>query len=153
MMEILKNILVSLAIGFIFAILQNLLESKILVVFLKNNLITIEITMLAINSATLGIVLTKIREIIDKIPDKSDFSRSKEQMLISVKEQIMLIIFSSVILILVGSCIINKLQNDIISLSFNALLIACFVYAVLILFDVAKSVFVLLDFKPPKKIN
>ena len=149
-MEILRNILISLAIGFIFAILQNLLKSEILIMFLKNNLITIEITMLAINSATLGIVLTKIREIIDRFPEKSDFSRSKKQMLLSIKEQIILIIFSSIALILAGSCIINKLQNDIINLSFDALLIACFVYAVLILFDVAKSVFVLLDFKPPK---
>ena len=149
-MEILRNILISLAIGFIFAILQNLLKSEILIMFLKNNLITIEITMLAINSATLGIVLTKIREIIDRFPEKSDFSRSKKQMLLSIKEQIILIIFSSIALILAGSYIINKLQNDIINLSFDALLIACFVYAVLILFDVAKSVFVLLDFKPPK---
>ncbi|WP_276897569.1 hypothetical protein [Helicobacter japonicus] len=106
--------------------------------------------MLAINSATLGIILTKIREIIDRFPDKSDFSRSKKQMLLSIKEQIVLIMFSSIALILLGSCIINKLRNDIVNLSFDALLIACFAYAVLILFDVAKSVFVLLDFKPPK---
>ena len=145
-----KNILISLAIGFIFAILQNLLASEILVIFLKNNIITIEIAILAINSATLGIVLTKIREIIDRFPGRSDFSLSKKEMILSIKEQISLIAFSSVILILVDSHIVCEWQNSIISLTFDALLISCFVYAVLILFDVAKSVFILLDFKPPK---
>ena len=149
-MEIVKNILISLAIGFIFAILQNLLASEILVIFLKNNIITIEIAILAINSATLGIVLTKIREIIDRFPGRSDFSLSKKEMILSIKEQISLIAFSSVILILVDSHIVCEWQNSIISLTFDALLISCFVYAVLILFDVAKSVFILLDFKPPK---
>ncbi|RAX57260.1 hypothetical protein CCZ01_06695 [Helicobacter monodelphidis] len=146
-MEFIKNIFMSLGIGFLFSILQQILDSYFLIKFLENNLITILVALLAINSATLGIILTKIREIIDKNPEKADFSSTKKEMVISINEQIVLIVFSALSLTLHNSELHIIKCNPYIQLSFETLIFSCFIYAILILSDTAKSVFVLLDFK------
>lgn len=60
--SILLNIFLSIGVGYLFTQLQIFLETKFLIDFLQNNLITLLVALIAINSATLSIVLTKIRE-------------------------------------------------------------------------------------------
>lgn len=145
-MSIVKNILISLAIGFIFAILENIFCTQVLTTFLKNNLITILIALLAINSATLSIVLTKIREIMEQHRDKADFTLTRKEMLFSIYEQVVLIFIFAVVLIICSSKIFDDFSISV-QLFLNSMLIGNFIYGVLILLDTAKSIFVILDFK------
>lgn len=113
--------------------------------FLINNLITILVALLAINSATLSIVLTKIREIIDKNNMSNDaFAKSKSEMMFSLKEQVALIIFSIPLIVLYKSKFIVLFNLSIV---LNTCLISIFIFSIFILYDTAKSVFVVLEFK------
>ena len=65
--QILKTSIMSIGVGFLAQVLQSSLTTSYLNVFLSENLITILIALLAINSATLGIVLTKIRDLVESV--------------------------------------------------------------------------------------
>jgi len=139
------NIFLSIGVGYLFTQLQIILETKFLINFLQNNLITLLVALIAINSATLSIVLTKIRELIDKSESNIDFSNTKKQMILSINEQITLIAVSMIFLMLLDSSFIKN-NPDYISL-IHTFIIGCFVYAVRVLYDTAKSVFVILDYE------
>ncbi|MFW8696409.1 hypothetical protein, partial [Mesorhizobium japonicum] len=64
--QVLTTSLISLGIGYVCEFAQSMGQSQYLNDFLKGNLITLLVALLAINSATMGIVLTKIRDLIDK---------------------------------------------------------------------------------------
>lgn len=145
MKSVIINILVSISFGYIASLLQGVLDTFSISIFLVNNLTTLLVTLLAINSATLGIVLTKIRELIDSNAINANFDNTKREMFFSIKEQIWLIIISLILITLYQSKII---QNHVkIHDMCNVVMIGCFSYALLILYDVAKSVFIILDFK------
>ena len=59
----LKNILASIGFSFVLIQFQYYVNSEYITSFLKENLITIIVSLLAVNTATTGIVLTKIREL------------------------------------------------------------------------------------------
>jgi hypothetical protein len=61
---------------------------------LKSNITNLQVALLAVNAATLGIVLTKIRELIDKIGKSEAFEATRKEMMMSIKEQVALIDFS-----------------------------------------------------------
>ncbi len=143
--NIMLNILISIAIGYISMQLQILLVTNFLTNFLSNNLITLLVTLIAINSATLSIVLTKIRELIDKNNLKVNFSATKKEMVLSINEQVILIAISIFFLMILDSEFLKNHQEYIIPI--NILVISCFVYGIRILYDTAKSIFVILDFK------
>ena len=142
--DIVVNIFMSIGIGFLFAQLQLFCGTDFLFKFLQSNLITILIALIAINSATLSIVLTKIREIMDK-HNGGNFSRTKDQMILSIQEQIFLIIFSIVCFIILDSTFI-KIHTEY-KIFIETLLIGTFIYSLRILYDTAKSIFVILDYK------
>jgi len=102
------------------------------------------VALIAINSATLSIVLTKIRELMDKHMN-ANFSATKSQMILSINEQIILIFFS-IILIIVGEASSIK-SNEHLKILVDVLICASFIYGIRILYDTAKSVFVILDYK------
>jgi len=110
--------------------------------FLKSNIVNIQIGLLAINVATLGIVLTKIRDLVDKGVSADEFSRTREQMLLSIKEQVGLIAAALIILSLADA---KALPFVVAPVVLQTMLLTCFVYSLMILYDTAKSVFVLLD--------
>ena len=99
MKNIVFHILVSVGAAFLLAQLQEIVGSRYLTDFLMKNLITIILTLMAINAATVGIVLGKIRDLSD-ISDGDFFQKSKKQMRISITEQITLVIISVVFFII-----------------------------------------------------
>jgi hypothetical protein len=144
-MRTFKNILFSIGGAFLLSQFQNLLGSGYIVEFLKNNLVALLIALLAINAASLGIVLSKIRELIDSCKGFSDFSKTQREMLFSVKEQIILIFLSLILLMINDSAWL--VNHPKLTPAVETSIITCFVYGMLILFDTAKSIFVILSFK------
>lgn len=134
----------SIGIGFIFQIFQESLNTDYLNDYLSQNLITILIALLAINSATLGIVLTKIRDLVERHGNAQCFNSAKEHMILSIKEQIALIIFAVIFLTIVSSEIVAHYEN--LTLLFDAIIVAIFSYALFILYDTAKGVIIIIDF-------
>ncbi|MRF40095.1 hypothetical protein GIJ78_06085 [Escherichia coli] len=143
--QILVNVLIALGIGYLCQILQSICQSQFLLTFLKGNLITLLIALLAINSATMGIVLTKIRELIDKAGTGSEvFQSTKDEMLLSIKEQIALVVVSVILLTVLDSELAKKASElqDI----YPVLLFSIFAYSIINLYDTAKSVLIIIDY-------
>ena len=144
-MNIIKNIFFSIGIAYVLIVLQNYFQSKYIIDFLDKNIITIIIALLAINLTTLSIVLSKIRELIDQHNiNISVFKNTQDEILLSIKEQIILIFISFITLTIITSEWL-KLHTDYSDV-FNTLLISCFVYTILILYDTAKSIFIIINF-------
>lgn len=144
-MQVLKTSFVSIGIGFIIEISTTWIGSNFLHTFFKNNLVTILIALLAINATTMGIVLSKIRDFIDKNGGSKFFKNTRKHMLLSIKEQIVLIVISTLIQSVINSPIIPKIEN--LSIFLNSITAGIFVYAILILYDTAKSVLIILDYE------
>lgn len=144
MKALVRNILIAVGGAFFLQQAQILLESDYIIRFLDGNLVSLLIALLAINTASLGIVLSKIREILDSKAGSTDFSATKNAMLYSIKEQIVLI-FLSLILLMLNSSNWLTTQPKIAPLVEIAV-ITCFAFSMLILFDTAKSIFVILSF-------
>ena len=142
--NVFKTALISLALGFITEIVNSWLGTPFLHKFFEDNLITILVALLAINAATMGIVLTKIRELIDKTGGAKFFTNTKRNMLLSVKEQIVLIGMSTITLSIKGAPVVSQTPN--LPLLLNSLLAAIFIYALIILYDTAKGVLIIVDF-------
>ncbi len=145
MKALVRNILIAIGGAFLLQEAQVLLDSDYIIKFLDGNLVSLLIALLAINTASLGIVLSKIREILDSGDGNSDFSATKSAMLYSIKEQIVLIFLSLILLMLNNSNWLTT-QPKLIPL-IEISVITCFTFSMLILFDTAKSIFVILSFK------
>jgi len=145
-MDTLQKILTAFGISCILIFFQNLLKSTYMIDFLDENLITILIALLAINLTTLSIVLTKIRELIDKnnLPN-GIFENTQKEILFSIKEQIALIFLSLLFFIFLKSEFGKQYIS--IQLAAEVLITSCFVYGIMILYDTAKSIFIIIDFK------
>lgn len=143
--QVLTTSLISIGIGYVCQLIQSAGQSQYLNDFLKGNLITILIALLAINSATMGVVLTKVRDLIDKNGGGSEhFKATKNEMLLSINEQIGLIILSVALLTIGGSNFIS--QNPELKSGFSVALCAIFAYSMLNLYDTAKSVLIIIDY-------
>ncbi|MCY1309588.1 hypothetical protein D9M70_596960 [compost metagenome] len=144
--QILTTSLLSIGAGYVCQIAQSMGQSQYLNDFLKGNLVTLLVALLAINSATMGIVLTKIRDLIDKKGEGSEhFQSTKSQMLLSIKEQIALIVSAVFLLTIGGSSFISQHQE--LKSGYWVLLSAIFVYAMIVLYDTAKSVIIIIDYE------
>lgn len=139
--DILKSLFISLGVASVLQYLFFRIESEAVFELLKANITNLQVALLAVNAATLGIVLTKIKELIDK-KGVNTFDEVKMQMLLSIKEQIALIVTSLIIIALISakSPPVN-IEVDV----YKVALLATFVYTLLILYDTANSVFVILD--------
>lgn len=143
-----KTAFISLGAGFFLSSLQDLLATTFLSDFLRSNLISLLIALLAINSATLGVVLTKIRELVDKHGGIENFRKTRDEMILSIREQISLIAIGTLLLMIDKSAFILKTPqlNSVLKVSLSAI----FIYSVIVLYDTAKCIFCILDFNPPK---
>lgn len=143
MKSVITNILYSVVFGYVLINFQAWLKTDYLTnTFFKNSLVTLLVALVAINSATLGIVLSRIRDMLDRAnSEKKFFTNTKKQMTLSIYEQVALIIIVTILLMV---------RNSSFAFDFvfwiDVLTAACFVYALLILMDTAKSVFKILDF-------
>lgn len=142
--QILKTSVMSIGVGFLAQILQSSMTTDYLNNFLSGNLITILIALLAINSATLGIVLTKIRDLVEKHGNAQCFNTTKQQMILSIKEQVALIIFAVTFLTVASSPLMTSYSN--LKMFFEATVVAVFSYALFVLYDTAKGVLIIIDF-------
>lgn len=142
MKGIFQSVFISVGLACMAYFALNAIGSTYIVDFLKANLINIQIGLLAINTATLGVVLTKLRDLVDSGIPLAAFSRTRKEMLVSIKEQVALIV-TSLALLSVGEA--KSMPFVVPTDLLQILLIACFAYSLLILYDTAKSVFVVLD--------
>lgn len=142
--QIIQYFLISFGGGFFSQLLQDWLENHYFNEFLKTNLVNLLVALLAINVTTLGIVLTRLRELTNKYQCHGVFDSTKQQMLTSIKEQLGLIIFSITALNLLPSPKLIDIPS--IDIFVNSLVSACFIYAMMVLYDTAKSVFIIIDF-------
>ena len=140
-----KDIIIALFFGIVLNYVeQSILKSSFLLDFIKDNLVMLLIALLAINSTTLALVMTKIKDLIDKTNKKDSFQKTKKEKLFSVKEHIALIGFVILLLILNSSPIIKEYKQAITIC--NVLLVSSMIYSLQMLYDVSKSAFIILDF-------
>lgn len=136
-----RSAFISIGIACVAYFTLKAIGSRYIFEFLKANIVNIQIGLLAINAATLGVVLTKLRDLVDRGVPIEAFTSARREMLLSVKEQVALIISSLVVLSLAD---VKNIALSIPADLLQILLIACFSYSLLILYDTAKSVFVVL---------
>lgn len=146
--QILSAIFISIGIGFIIQLLQDWVGSTYFNEFLKSNLINLLVALLAINTATMGIVLTKIRDLVDSKGHGEAFKKTRQQMLLSVKEQLVLIVLAIFFLTVSESNYLPSIANfDLLT---NSLISGIFVYSMMVLYDTAISVLIIIDFDAEK---
>lgn len=144
--QIFQTSLICFAIGIISQSIFFILETNFLDDWLKSNLPQLQIALLAINSASLSVTLSKIREISDKLKyGKLAFKRTRTQMLLSIQEQVFLILVTIFLLTLQESPYI-KTEKINIEFIINGILIGSLLYSLNILYDTAKSVLLIIDF-------
>jgi len=139
----LMTICTLLVLGFAVNGFATLIGSTFLSSFLDNNLITLLVALFAINTTTASVILTKMREIADKNPD-ADFTSTRKQMKTSSIEQLILIVLAVLICVVKSS---PWMAQHIPHMLFivDSILVGIFSYSILILFDTAKGVYVILD--------
>lgn len=141
---VLRSIFIALGVACAFQFIFVEIQSGFVFEFLKSNITNLQVALLAVNAATLGIVLTKIRELIDKVGKSEEFEATRKEMLLSIKEQVALIGFSLFLLALASAKNLPLCFSDNF---FQTLLLASFIYSLLILYDTARSIFVILDYR------
>lgn len=145
-MSYIRDISLFLAIAFFANLVSHLIETDFLMVYLKSNLTTVQLGLLAINTATCGLVVSKLQEIKEKHVE-INVKPITNQLLLSLKEQIILIIVGIISMILIASNVFNSCDYcEYIKFGLETLLIAVFINSVQVLWDTGKSVFVLIDF-------
>lgn len=144
--QVAKTTLIALGGGFLCQLAQDWLASQYFAEFLRANLVNLLVALLAINSATMGIVLTKIRELVEKHGHAEAFRETRAHFLLSVKEQVTLIAAAIVLLTVSGSTYVAEIPN--VQLLCDSLIAGVFIYAMLILYDTAKGVMIIIDFDP-----
>jgi len=136
------KILVLIIISILLNILSILLKSNFLDSFLINNLVLIQINLLAINTATTGIILTKLKE-LSATNGEFNFDKSYKALKNALTEQIILISLGVIGLILKDSKVLKELiiYPDPI---FNSLLTSVFLYSLDTLRDTGNAIFLII---------
>lgn len=155
MIEYLKDVLwkifISSLVGYILYSLSEYLQSDYVEKFILENLITLLIALLAINTTTISVILTKLHE-INKKYDGVDFKRSIHEMRVSITEQVVLIALSVIALILKTSARVDQFFGNS-EVVIGVTLLALFVFAIQILYDTANGIFVILKFESDFNIS
>ena len=120
------------------------LESYYFSDFLEKNIITLLIALMAINTTTIAVILTKLKEIADATGGR--FTETKDELKLSVKEQLAFIGISIVLLIIDNSRYMDAIL-PIFSHITPALLMSVLFAALDGLRDTGNSVFVILDWE------
>ena len=145
MLDQIKDIALYIVLGLIINLLSFFLANDYLVNYLLDNLITIQLTLLAINTATSGLVVSKMQDIKKENPHL-DLKPISKSLLDSLKEQIILIIVAIALLIIIDSQITEKLEyTKYFDFGLEVFLIGVFINSVQILWDTGKAIFVMID--------
>ena len=144
-MNQIKDIALYIVIAIVINLLSFLLDGKYFIEYLIANLITVQLTLLAINTATSGLVISKMQDIKKDNP-KLNLKPISKSLLDSLKEQIILVIIAIVLLIVIDSKITTKsLYSNYIDFGLAVVLIAVFINSVQILWDTGKSIFLMVE--------
>jgi len=133
-------LLISIVVQYLIGVIQ----SNSLFVFFNDNLVLLLVALSAINNTTLGVIMSKLKEISKEY--FTDFSEVIRQMKISIKEQLILILVGTSIQILCGSSLLF-FKNDTFLYISQVLLIFIFLYSLYILYDTANMIFDILNFE------
>ncbi len=144
MIDRLKEISFYIVVGFMLTGLSDALGSVFLEEYLKVNLITLLIALLAINTTTSSVVMTKLREITDATG--GDFKFTIDQLRLSIYEQVVWIVIAAILLILAGSKTVIGLHAWM-RFILNGAVASVFIAGLYALFDTAKSIFVILRYE------
>lgn len=132
-----------IVIGLGVAALSDLAGSAYIETFLDANLLVVLVALMAINTTTASVILTKMREIADAHP-KADFAATRRSMRGATIEQLALIVIAIALLAAKDSpWLIHRLPHAEFVLT--SLLIAVFAFALQVLYDTARAVYVILD--------
>jgi hypothetical protein len=131
-----KTILASFGISIILIGFENLLESSFFSNFLKDNLVSLLLTLLAINTATSAVISAKLEEISERTG--ADFVDVIKEIKKSLIEQIILISLSVIFLIILES---KFTVNYVLIIIVNIILSTILVYAIDILRDTGVTIF------------
>lgn len=143
--SIAKSAGLALAGGYLSAFFQIEIGSNYLNEYLISNLVTILVALFAINSATLGVVLTRLSQILDE-NGFANFDSTRREMKISLFEQIVLILIGVLVVIIYNSTFARDFSAN--SMMFlNSCLCGVFVYSIMVTFDVANSIFSILNYR------
>lgn len=131
-----------LVIAVVVTLLSDWMQSTFLDEFLGSSLITLLVALLAINTTTIGLIASKLRDLSDKYG--INVARTINSMKSSVIEQIVLLIIATSILLIKTSTTINSLwlYNEPVT---TVILIMVFIWAVQVLYDTASGIFVILE--------
>ena len=142
-MTTLRNASVCILAALIAGGVSRLLRSPYLSTFLEANLILLLIALLAINTTTISVVMTKLRELSDK---PNSFSGTADEMKWSISEQVTLVVLAILFLLVKKSAVIiaNVPHADF---ALEAMLLSIFFYSIHILYDTASSVFDIMKFE------
>ncbi|MDM1405754.1 hypothetical protein HX039_16875 [Myroides marinus] len=141
LVSFIKVFSICFAISVVLEIIADAIESKLLIDFLKSNILTLLLALLAINAATLGVTVSKVQEILSKY-EGINFKDSIKEMLFSLKEQIALIIITTIVLVIEGSQVLVFQYKDLVC---HSIIYSVFFHSIYILWDTAKSVFVIIE--------
>lgn len=130
-------VLLSITLG----LASSWLKSDYLREFLKGKIVEILITLVAINVATCGIIVSKLEE-LSKIYQK-DFSGTIKEIKLSLIYQIWFIGISVVTLILYQSKVIAGLLGDNHQFIFDSVLTTVFICSIDVLRDTGMAIFVI----------
>jgi hypothetical protein len=140
-METIKDISLYVIISALITLGCYWLQSSFLFDYLQSNIIGLLITLLAINTATSGLVASKMQDLTLQKPEV-DLSEPIRQMKTSLIEQIVLIALSIIFMTIIKS---ELIQFDYKEKIFNGGLVLLLVYALAILLDTGKAVFIVIQ--------
>lgn len=143
-MNTIKSIAFYLLLGAGIVGLSSWLKSDFLSSFLVDDLLTILITLLAINTATSGLLISNLRELS---PETNEYFQSTyDEIKFSLIEQLALIGFTVLFVILRESIVLQEALKYHLFI-WDTLLTACFIFGLDILRDTGVAIFNLLKVK------
>ncbi|MFC0820491.1 hypothetical protein [Moraxella marmotae] len=125
----------SLFISLIVYLIEYLAKVEFAKEFFSSNLVILLTTVLAINIATIGVILSRIAALNQ---GNEHFLEAKKQILFSIKELIGLI-FTALILSILTKMNVTVCYAELFSHGISVLFITVFVYSIFVLYDVAKG--------------
>ena len=143
MKNTLRQASIALGLGGAIVICSRLLASSYLSSFLDDNLIILLLALTAINGSTVGIVVGKMSDIMARDSSRK-FTVTQKALKAANAEQLLLVVLALAIEIAKHS---NTLPQAIPhqALIIDAVLAACLIQSLQIVFDMLHSVFVLVD--------
>lgn len=140
-MKLIKDISFYVCIAIIISLIAEVLSFKFLFNYLRQNVIGVLLAMLTINITMLVLIASKIHDTLIQYP-KLNFSNTKKEMKISLLEQAILILLSIICQLILDNSKISYEDKDF---AVNTILITVLIYAVSILWDTGRAVFIFND--------